>query len=52
MPHEYALAFKREVPAAHLNVIEGGGHFAYFMCNATRQREALSQLVQKGLPAS
>jgi len=47
----HAHAFKRMLPEATLEVVEGGGHLAYWACDAERQRLAFTQLLQSGLPA-
>ena len=38
-------AYKRMMPDARLTIVEGGGHFAYYVGNADRQRQALSALL-------
>ena len=33
------------MPDAHLNIIEGGGHFAYYIGDHACQRKALSAMI-------
>ena len=40
-----SVAFKRLVPEATLRIIDGGGHFHYFVCNLELQKEALTALL-------
>ena len=45
VPVEQARAYKRMMPGAHLSIVEGGGHFAYFVGDPATQRRALSALL-------
>ena len=38
----------RLMPAAQLHVVEGGGHFAYYVCDKQKQRQALEGLLKSG----
>ena len=38
------------MPASHLHVVRGGGHFAYYACSADAQRGALQALLDTGAP--
>ena len=40
----------RLMPHAHLHIVDGGGHFAYYVCNKQTQREALESLLATGIP--
>lgn len=46
----YAHAFKALLPKSKLRIVEGGGHYAYWVCDKQLQREALTSLVRGGLP--
>ena len=45
VPTVQSQAYKRMMPDAHLTIVEGGGHFAYYVGDADRQRQALSALL-------
>lgn len=47
---DYAKAFKRRVPHSSLEIVEGGGHHAYWVCDKEMQRLAISRLIKSGLP--
>lgn len=36
------------MPKAHLHIVEGGGHFAYYASTKHSQRSALKQLLDSG----
>ena len=42
---DFAHALQRQMPEAQLKIVENGGHFSYFVCNAHHQQEALSKLL-------
>ena len=48
VPWVSAKVLHRLMPQAHLHVVEGGGHFAYYACTKQSQRSALKQLLDTG----
>ena len=49
VPDATTRAFQRLLPKVSSQVIDGGGHFAYFVCNPVIQKIALEGLLSKGL---
>ena len=45
VPVVQSQAYKRMMPDSHLHIVKDGGHFAYYVGDAGRQREALSMLL-------
>ena len=45
VPVAQSRAYKRMMPDASLDIVEGGGHFAYFIGDADCQRRALSTMM-------
>lgn len=50
VPWVAAEVLHRLMPAAHLHIVKGGGHFAYYVCDKKKQREALEALLNSGAP--
>ena len=48
MPSVSAKVLHRLMPKAHLHIVEGGGHFAYYASTKHSQRSALKQLLDSG----
>ena len=42
----HAEALSKWLPSASLRIIEEGGHFAYWVCNSSHQKQALTQLLR------
>ena len=49
VPDATTRAFQRLLPKVSSQVIDGGGHFAYFVCNPVIQKIALERLLSKEL---
>jgi pimeloyl-ACP methyl ester carboxylesterase len=43
-----AQALAMAMPGSHLQIVEDGGHFAYFGCDAKNRRKALKDLISSG----
>ena len=43
-----AEALASAMPGSHLHIVEDGGHFAYFGCDAKNRRKALKDLISFG----
>ncbi|CAL8465337.1 g4872 [Coccomyxa elongata] len=50
VPWVAAEVLHRLMPAAHLHIVKGGGHFAYYVGDKKKQREALKALLKSGAP--
>ena len=50
IPWVQAEVLKRLLPAAHLHIEEGGGHFAYYVCSKAAQKRALQLLLDSAVP--
>ncbi len=48
VPWVAANVLHRLMPAAHLHLVDGGGHFAYYVCDKKTQRQALESLLKSG----
>ena len=48
VPWVSAKVLHRLMPHAHLHIVEGGGHFAYYACSKESQKSALKQLLNSG----
>ena len=48
MPWVSAKVLHRLMPEAHLHIVDGGGHFAYYARTKESQRSALKQLLDSG----
>jgi len=51
VPWVSAKVLHRLMPEAHLHIVEGGGHFAYYASSKDSQKSALKQLLDTGRPA-
>lgn len=51
VPVDYAKAINRQLPHSSLQIVDDGGHHAYWVCDKDRQRLAVSRLIKLGLPA-
>ena len=49
--HRHAHNYKQLLPKSHLQIIEDGGHIAYWACDTKLQRQMLKQLIEAGLPS-
>ncbi len=43
-----AEALASAMPRSHLQIVEDGGHFAYFGCDVENRRKALKDLISSG----